>query len=205
MTRSAGAPPSRRASDGRGPPAEAVRAERRDALRARADGPAGSSRRSLTTILAFLIGGLVVLATTGKNPLTVYQAIFNGTGLNWFFHVGNYEATDPVHGRARFGSRGTPTSSRGARTSSRRCSLTSPLILTGPRGRVRVPLRDVQHRRPGPVPRRHDLRASGSARRSAACPGSCTSCSCVVAGGARRRAVAGHRRDPEGDRRAPTR
>jgi general nucleoside transport system permease protein len=38
----------------------------------------------LTTVLAFLIGGLVVLAT-GNNPISVYQGIFNGTGLNWFF------------------------------------------------------------------------------------------------------------------------
>ena len=36
------------------------------------------------TLLAFLIGGLVVLVT-GKNPLSAYQAIFEGTGLNWFF------------------------------------------------------------------------------------------------------------------------
>src|SRR5687767_11711874 len=39
----------------------------------------------LTTILAFFIGGLVVLVTTGKNPLSTYKAIFDGTGLNWFF------------------------------------------------------------------------------------------------------------------------
>ncbi len=38
----------------------------------------------ITTLLAFSIGGLVVLAT-GHNPLTTYKAIFNGTGLNWFF------------------------------------------------------------------------------------------------------------------------
>ncbi len=36
------------------------------------------------TVLAFLIGGLVVL-TAGKNPLSAYTAIFEGTGLNWFF------------------------------------------------------------------------------------------------------------------------
>jgi ABC-type uncharacterized transport system permease subunit len=34
--------------------------------------------------LAFLIGGLVVLIT-GNNPITAYKAIFEGTGLNWFF------------------------------------------------------------------------------------------------------------------------
>jgi simple sugar transport system permease protein len=37
----------------------------------------------LTALLAFFIGGIVVLITTGKNPLTTYQAIFEGSGLNW--------------------------------------------------------------------------------------------------------------------------
>ncbi|MGH3010838.1 MAG: ABC transporter permease [Gaiellaceae bacterium] len=36
------------------------------------------------TVLAFLIGGLVV-AITGHNPVTAYKEIFAGTGLNWFF------------------------------------------------------------------------------------------------------------------------
>ncbi|HEV3478696.1 MAG TPA: ABC transporter permease [Gaiellaceae bacterium] len=39
----------------------------------------------LTALLAFFIGGLVVLLTTGKNPLSTYKAIFDGTGLNWLF------------------------------------------------------------------------------------------------------------------------
>jgi simple sugar transport system permease protein len=39
----------------------------------------------LTTLLAFLIGGLVVLITTGSDPLATYKAIFDGTGLNWLF------------------------------------------------------------------------------------------------------------------------
>jgi general nucleoside transport system permease protein len=34
------------------------------------------------TVLAFLIGGLVVLIT-GHNPITAYQAIFEGAGFNW--------------------------------------------------------------------------------------------------------------------------
>jgi len=37
----------------------------------------------VTALAAFAIGGLVVLVTTGKNPLTTYQAIFEGSGLNW--------------------------------------------------------------------------------------------------------------------------
>src|SRR5207247_1350775 len=48
----------------------------------------------ITTLIAFLMGGLVVLAT-GKNPFKVYHAIFNGTGLNWFFHVGSHTARIP--------------------------------------------------------------------------------------------------------------
>ena len=39
----------------------------------------------MTAVLAFFIGGIVVLVTTGKNPLTTYRAIFDGTGLNWLF------------------------------------------------------------------------------------------------------------------------
>ncbi len=38
----------------------------------------------LTTVLAFIVGGIVV-AATGSNPLSTYKGIFNGTGLNWFF------------------------------------------------------------------------------------------------------------------------
>jgi general nucleoside transport system permease protein len=39
----------------------------------------------ITTVFAFFIGGLVVLVVTRKNPISTYKAIFNGTGLNWFF------------------------------------------------------------------------------------------------------------------------
>jgi ABC-type uncharacterized transport system permease subunit len=49
----------------------------------------------LTALLAFIIGGLVVLATTHKNPLNTYKEIFDGTGLNWFFHVGSYDISVP--------------------------------------------------------------------------------------------------------------
>ncbi len=55
----------------------------------------------LTTIFAFLIGGLVVLATTGKNPLRTYQAIFEGSGLNWFLQVGSHEVTVPFTDSAK--------------------------------------------------------------------------------------------------------
>jgi len=38
----------------------------------------------ITTLLAFAIGGVVVLAA-GHDPLATYRAIFDGAGLNWFF------------------------------------------------------------------------------------------------------------------------
>lgn len=45
-----------------------------------------------TAVFAFLVAGLVVLAT-GHDPLQTYRAIFNGAGLNWLFPW--------VHGFAR--------------------------------------------------------------------------------------------------------
>ena len=41
----------------------------------------------LTVAIAFVMGGLVVLITTGKNPVNTYKAIFEGAGLNWFFQI----------------------------------------------------------------------------------------------------------------------
>jgi ABC-type uncharacterized transport system permease subunit len=38
----------------------------------------------VTALLAFIVGGLVVLAT-GANPIDTYKAIFEGSGLNWLF------------------------------------------------------------------------------------------------------------------------
>jgi ABC-type uncharacterized transport system permease subunit len=52
----------------------------------------------VTTILAFFIGGLVVLITTGHNPISTYRAIFKGTGLTWFFHPGSYHVDLPFTG-----------------------------------------------------------------------------------------------------------
>jgi general nucleoside transport system permease protein len=49
----------------------------------------------VTTIFAFFVGGVVVLATTHKNPLNTYREIFNGTGLSWFLHVGSYKVGLP--------------------------------------------------------------------------------------------------------------
>jgi general nucleoside transport system permease protein len=38
----------------------------------------------ITVVIAFLVGGLVV-ALTGRDPISTYSAIFEGTGLNWLF------------------------------------------------------------------------------------------------------------------------
>ena len=39
----------------------------------------------ITAVFAFLMAGIAV-AVIGKNPIKVYKAIFDGTGLNLFFH-----------------------------------------------------------------------------------------------------------------------
>jgi simple sugar transport system permease protein len=54
------------------------------ALTAFRRGASGVTVPLLTTVLAIIAGGLIVLAT-GHNPLTTYKSIFNGTGLNYLF------------------------------------------------------------------------------------------------------------------------
>jgi ABC-type uncharacterized transport system permease subunit len=68
----------------------------------------------LTALVAFVVGGLVVLVTTGKNPLSTYKAIFNGTGLNWLFPW--------IHGSER---------ATAALNLQQTLLLVTPLILTG--------------------------------------------------------------------------
>ena len=46
---------------------------------------AASWRRSSPCSSRSSMGGLVVLVTTGKNPIETYKAIFEGSGLNWLF------------------------------------------------------------------------------------------------------------------------
>ena len=77
----------------------------------------------------------------------------NGTGVGWFFHVGSHGA-HPVLDRHMWfpGTR---------RRRAEPAADAAPHHADHPDGacrRVRVPLRHVQHRRPGPVLRRHDLR-----------------------------------------------
>ena len=49
--------------------------------------PASDPETLLTALIAFLIGGLVVYVTTGKNPVSTYKAIFEGSGLSWLSPV----------------------------------------------------------------------------------------------------------------------
>jgi ABC-type uncharacterized transport system permease subunit len=82
----------------------------------------------ITTAIAFLMAGLVVLLT-GKDPIKVYHAVWNGTGLGWFFHVGNYSARVP------FGTAHMwfpwDTASTAAQNLQQTLLVTTPIILTG--------------------------------------------------------------------------
>ena len=91
-------------------------------------GLSGAIAPLLTTILAFFMGGLVV-ALTGKDPFKVYNAVFNGTGLNWFIHVGNYHARVPFSSQHMW----FPwnTGSVAAQNLQQTLLLTTPIILTG--------------------------------------------------------------------------
>ena len=53
-------------------------------LRAYLPGAAAIITPLLTALIAFAIGGLVI-AITGSSPFSTYKAIFDGSGLNWFF------------------------------------------------------------------------------------------------------------------------
>jgi general nucleoside transport system permease protein len=82
----------------------------------------------LTTLLAFFMAGLVVLLT-GKNPISVYKAIFNGTGLNWFFHFGSHHIDLPfTDTQVWFW---WDTGSLAAINLQQTLLLTTPIILTG--------------------------------------------------------------------------
>ncbi len=73
------------------------------------------------------MGGLVV-AFTGKNPWKVYQAVFKGTGLNWFFHVGNHHARIPFSTHKMWFP--WDTASIAAGNLQQTLLLTTPIILT---------------------------------------------------------------------------
>jgi general nucleoside transport system permease protein len=82
----------------------------------------------ITTAIAFLVGGLVV-ALTGKNPIKVYEAIWNGSGLNWFFQVGSYEITLPFTDTTVWFP--WDTGSLAAGNLQQTLLITTPIILTG--------------------------------------------------------------------------
>jgi general nucleoside transport system permease protein len=91
-------------------------------------GLSGAIGPLLTTMIAFLMGGLVV-ALTGKDPIKVYKAVFNGTGLNWFFHVGHHSVRVPFGTQHIFFP--WDTASVAAQNLQQTLLLTTPIILTG--------------------------------------------------------------------------
>jgi simple sugar transport system permease protein len=93
----------------------------------RFDGLSGIVAPLITTIIAFLMGGLVV-GLTGKNPIKVYHAIWNGTGLEWFFHIGSHSARIPFSTAHMWFP--WDTASVAAQNLQQTLLLTSPIILT---------------------------------------------------------------------------
>jgi ABC-type uncharacterized transport system permease subunit len=83
-----------------------------------------------TALLAFLAGGIVVLAT-GHNPLRTYKAIWDGTGLNWFFQFGHYHIDIPFTHHHVFFWWNTDSNTSAAYNLSQTLILTTALILTG--------------------------------------------------------------------------
>jgi simple sugar transport system permease protein len=84
----------------------------------------------ITALIAFFMGGLVVLAT-GHNPLKTYKAIWDGTGLNWFFQFGHYHIDLPFTSHRVFFWWDTNANLLAAYNLSQTLLLTSTLILTG--------------------------------------------------------------------------
>jgi general nucleoside transport system permease protein len=84
----------------------------------------------LTAVFAFLMGGIVVLST-GHNPARTYKAIFEGAGLNWFFHFGNYHVDVPFTNHQVWFWWDTSTNHTAAYNLTQTLLTTAPLILTG--------------------------------------------------------------------------
>ena len=142
----------------------------------------------LTVLLAFLVGGLVVL-------------------------VHRQQPDRDLRGDLR-GHRASTGSSRGSTGEDRTVAalnlqqtliITTPLILTGLAVAFAFRCRPVQHRRPGPVHRRRDRRRLGRLLVRRACRRCLHILLAIIAACAGGRRLGGHRGLPEGDRRAPTR
>jgi general nucleoside transport system permease protein len=84
----------------------------------------------LTAVFAFFMGGIVVLST-GHNPITTYKAIFEGAGLNWFFHFGNYHIDVPFTNHHVWFWWDTNANHTSAYNLTQTLLTTTPLILTG--------------------------------------------------------------------------
>ncbi len=84
----------------------------------------------LTAVFAFFMGGVVVLAT-GHNPWRAYEAIFQGAGLNWFFHFGSYHIDLPFTNHHVWFWWDTDTAGTTAYNLTQTLATTTPLILTG--------------------------------------------------------------------------
>ena len=82
----------------------------------------------VTALLAFLAGGLVVLAT-GSNPVDVYRGIWTGSGLQWFYEVGSYQVGLPFSDATVWFP--WDPASRAAENLQQTLLVTSTLILTG--------------------------------------------------------------------------
>ncbi len=140
----------------------------------------------------------VAVAVVGKDPLKVYRSIFDGTGLNFFVHFGSYSIRLPFSTQHVWF--WWDTSSIAATNLQQTLLITTPIILTALALALRVPLRPVQHRRPGAVPRRLLLR--GLDRHVVRQPRPLRARHVVPRDrGTRRRDLRGHRRHPQGDRR----
>jgi general nucleoside transport system permease protein len=84
----------------------------------------------LTALIAFVMGGLVVLAT-GHNPLKTYKAVWEGSGLNWFFQFGHHHIDIPFTNHHVFFWWNTDANTLAAYNLTQTLILTTTLIFTG--------------------------------------------------------------------------
>ena len=83
----------------------------------------------MTAVVAFLLSGVVIVATTGKAPWGVYRAVVQGSGLDWPFQLGSHSVGLPfLSTRVWFP---WDTGSIAAENLQQTLLVTTPLILTG--------------------------------------------------------------------------